>query len=189
MSQELVDAAALAVRFVLAFVFVMAALPKILNLREFQRAVANYNLLPASLASAVALVLPPIELACGLFLLIGVGVTPVGIASAALLVAFAAAVGINLVRGRRIDCGCAGSVAPRTISWQLVAGDAALAAMATFAALVNPHTLALQRGSASPVSAHDGIALLVAAAAAVLGQHLLSSWRSFHSVATRVGES
>lgn len=49
MSHELVDAAALTSRFVLAFVFLSAAVPKLFAAHEFERAVANYALLPRPL--------------------------------------------------------------------------------------------------------------------------------------------
>lgn len=48
----------------------------------------------------------------------------------ALLLLFAAAMAINLARGRAdIDCGCGQSFLKQTLSWSLVARNAALAAM------------------------------------------------------------
>lgn len=185
MSRELVDAAALAFRFILAFVFLAAAVPKLAGRREFQRAVANFGLLPRRLVGPVAAVLPPMELVCAAALLVGFAVTPIALAAAVLLILFGLAIAVNLARGRQIDCGCSGSVAPRTISWELVAGDLALAAMALVAALANPNVLAIGgTGTASSLTSGDAIAmLLLGGGTLVLTQLLVSSWRMLWSVA------
>jgi hypothetical protein len=61
MSGEWVDAAALVFRFGLAFLFLAAAVPKLLAPHEFERAVANYRLLPVSLVRPIAAWLPRLE--------------------------------------------------------------------------------------------------------------------------------
>jgi len=181
-SEELVDAAALTLRFVLAFVFLTAAVPKLLAPGEFRRAVANYALLPARLIAPVSTWLPWLELLCGLALLLGVAVLPVAILAGFLLLVFAVAVGANLMRGRQIDCGCFSSVAPRQIGWGLVAGDLALAGMAVAVAVRNPDVLAVdtQRASSS-VSSEDGMATLIVAASLVLAYLVLSSLRALRT--------
>jgi putative oxidoreductase len=184
-SEELIGAAALTSRYVVAFVFLSAAVPKLLDRRGFQRAVANYDLLPLDFVGPVAAWLPRLELACALALILGVAVTPVAAASGLLLLMFAIAVAMTLARGRRIECGCLSSVAPRRIGWSLVAGDLVLAAMAFGAAVADPAILTLvSEESASPVSSGDGVALLTLAGTLVLGYHLVSTWSAVAS-ATR----
>lgn len=62
------EAAALAVRFVLATVFVFAGLAKLGGRREFAQAVRGYALLPERAVRPVAVLLPPAELAAGALL-------------------------------------------------------------------------------------------------------------------------
>lgn len=179
MSEELIDAAALTARYVLAFVFLTAAVPKLFKPGEFERALRNYALLPAALVRPVGRWLPRLELVGALALLLGLAIPPVAAAAAVLLVAFALAVGINLVRGREIECGCYSSVAPRQIGWGLVAGDVVLVGMALAVALLNPDVLVLDlprgSGNASLLSSTDGIALVMVAATLVVAQLLGSS--------------
>jgi hypothetical protein len=192
MSGEFVDAAALTFRFILGFAFFAAAVPKLVAAGDFQRAVANYALLPPVLVRPVATWLPRLELLCASALLLGVAITPVAIGVAALLAVFASAVTTNLLRGRTIDCGCAGAVAPRQIGWGLVAGDLLLAGMAIVAAIANPDVLApdllAPAASASSLTSQDGLALLLLASTLVLAQLLVSSWLNLRS-ATRMGRS
>lgn len=186
MSEALIGAAALTGRYVLAFVLLTAAIPKLVSRSEFERAVDNYALLPYALVTPVATWLPRIELACALTLLLGIAVSPVAAVAGLLMLAFAVAVAANLLRGRRIDCGCYSSVAPRRIGWWLVVGDLALAGIAVTVALRDPGTLALGAAetSSSP-SAEDGLALLMLAVALVLGYLLSSSWLSLESAMRR----
>lgn len=170
MSEELVGAAAITFRYVVAFVLLAAAVPKLMSRWEFERAVENYALLPSRLVRPVADWLPRAELGCAVALLAGIAVAPVAVASAAFMLVFAVAVALNLGRGRRIECGCYSSATPRRIGWPLVVGDIALATMATTAVLVH-----------ATVSSGDGVASLMLAALAVLAYLLLSSWASLRS--------
>src|SRR5215211_7230933 len=108
-----VEAAALFLRFLLAFVFLTAALPKLFARDDFERALRNYELLPRRLVPTVAAWLPRVELACALALFAGFAITFVTAIAAGMLTVFAAAVAVNLARGRIIECGCYSSSAPR----------------------------------------------------------------------------
>lgn len=57
---SLIDAGALTFRFVVAFTFLWAALPKLFDTAAFERAVANYGLLPQRLVRPIARWLPRI---------------------------------------------------------------------------------------------------------------------------------
>jgi uncharacterized membrane protein YphA (DoxX/SURF4 family) len=129
----------LAVRWVLAGVFLRSGLGKTTGLALFRAAVANYRLLPAVLVTPVAYVLPFAEIVAAILLALGVVPLVVAAALALLLIAFATAVAVNLARGRVIDCGCAGTVAtPRLISWRHVATDMTLAGAAAAVAVAPP---------------------------------------------------
>lgn len=179
MSDELFGAAAATCRYAVAFTLLSAALPKILSRHEFERAVDNYALLPLRFVGPVAVWLPRLELAIGLFLLAGIAVSPVSALASMLLVLFAIAVALNLARGRRIDCGCFSAVAPRTIGWRLVLGDLVLAGMAALVAVADPGvlTLAWSGTESASLSAEDGLAALILAGTLVLAYLLVSSWR------------
>lgn len=110
-------------------VFLQAALAKLLNRDVLPGVIANYRLLPAALVGPAALLLAPAELAISLGLLLG-GHWLAALAAIALLLVFAAAMGINIARGRRhIDCGCGRSQLRQQLSWLLVGRNLALAAL------------------------------------------------------------
>lgn len=101
----------LALRAALAVLLLSAARHKLADRARFRAALAAHQLLPASTVAAAAVAIPVLELALAAALLLpGLGGAP-ALATAALLAAYTAAVGINLARGRReIDCGCGGPV-------------------------------------------------------------------------------
>jgi hypothetical protein len=120
---------AFAVRTLLALVFLTAALGKARHRLAFQGVLANYRLLPDFAVQPMSFVLPPLEAAVGAALLCSPSPWP-PLAAAGLLLMFAAAMAINLVRGRRhIDCGCFQSALRQTLTWRLVARNAALIAL------------------------------------------------------------
>lgn len=91
----------------LGIVLVAAALPKLRHPDEFQGVVTNYRLLPSFLVAPFSRLLPWVELACAVALMM----TPVRETAAwvatGLFVMFALALAINVGRGRtHIDCGC-----------------------------------------------------------------------------------
>lgn len=104
-------------RFVLATVFLLAGLAKLGDRRGFADAVAGYGLLPARLTGPVARAVPPVEIAAALLLAAGVATRAVAAALAALLVVFAAAVAVNLARGRRMSCACFGTSVEQDLTW------------------------------------------------------------------------
>jgi putative oxidoreductase len=97
------------VQFVLAAVFVVAAFGKIADPPGFAHEIHNYALVPGVAVNAMALVLPWIEMACGLALFIGVARRTSARILGVLLVVFVIALSINLIRGRPVDCGCFGT--------------------------------------------------------------------------------
>jgi methylamine utilization protein MauE len=120
--------AVVAIRTLVALVFLTAAVGKMRNWPIFQGVVANYRLLPQFLVGPVAYALPPVEALIGTALPTG-GLAPWAEAAAAsLLGVFAVAMGINLLRGRRhIDCGCFQGTLRQPLSWILVSRNVLLA--------------------------------------------------------------
>jgi uncharacterized membrane protein YphA (DoxX/SURF4 family) len=97
------------VQFVLAAVFVVAAVGKIADPPGFAHEIHNYALMPGVAINAMALVLPWLELVCGLALFLGVARRSATRILGILLVVFVIALGINLARKRPVDCGCFGT--------------------------------------------------------------------------------
>ena len=94
------------VQIALGIIFVAAALPKIVDPPSFAHMIYNYKLIPWALVKPMALVMPWIELLCGLALILGIWKGTARTIIAALLVTFIIAISINLLRGNAIDCGC-----------------------------------------------------------------------------------
>lgn len=130
---------AVAIRTLVALVFLAAALGKMRHWLAFQGVLANYRLLPEKLIAPVAYLLPPAEAALAVLLATNFASVAASAAAAVLLLAFAAAMGINLRRGRRfIDCGCFQSTLKQTLSRRLVVRNVVLASLAAFAAFAAP---------------------------------------------------
>ena len=118
----------IAVRTLIALTYLFAAIGKMRHWAVFQGVVANYRLLPDVLVAPFAYCLPPFEMLLGAALLFGLLSPWTELAAAALLLVFAAAMAINLKRGRQhIDCGCFQSALKQSLSWVLVARNGVLA--------------------------------------------------------------
>lgn len=94
------------VQIALGAIFVAAALPKITDPPSFAHMIYNYRILPSALINITAIVMPWVELLCGLALILGIWTKPARSLVAAMLVVFMIAITINLARGNAIDCGC-----------------------------------------------------------------------------------
>jgi uncharacterized membrane protein YphA (DoxX/SURF4 family) len=123
-------------RLVLGGVLLAAGLLKYQHLDKSQMAVRAYELLPIALANFLGLVLPFLEIAVGILLIIGAAVRVSALISGLLMLAFSIGIAQAWARGLSIDCGCfggGGQVAPGTASYlpELVR-DAGLALMAFY---------------------------------------------------------
>jgi hypothetical protein len=122
---------ATALRGALALLFATAAWHKLRDRRRFRATMAAYRLVPAPLVGAASATIVLAEGTLAAALLAPAAARLASGAAAALLILYAAAIAVNLRRGRRhLDCGCLGSAGRETISWWLVARNVALAAMA-----------------------------------------------------------
>lgn len=124
----------------MTLLFARAVIHKLWDFTAFAGYVADYRLLPASAASALAALLAGLELATVVALIVPGGqVLGTGFA-VFLLLAYASGMVINLSRGRdRIECGCGGAV--QVISRTLVLRNLALAALASAGFLDTPYDL------------------------------------------------
>lgn len=96
-----------AVRWLLAVLLVWAALSKIANLNEFHASIVAYRLpLPNGLLRLTAMVLPWLELLCGILLVIGGARRAALLWAMVLFAVFVVATGQAWARGLDISCGC-----------------------------------------------------------------------------------
>jgi hypothetical protein len=110
-----------ALRTLVALVFLSAAVGKMRHWLALQGVIANYRLVPDALVAPLAYLLPPAEAGLALWLLSGWAASSAAAGAAGLLCVFAVAMAVNLGRGRHdIDCGCFQSALRQTLSWTLV---------------------------------------------------------------------
>jgi putative oxidoreductase len=97
----------LVLRWLLAGLLVWAALSKIANLNEFYLDIRLYQLpLPEPLVRLAAMVLPWLELLCGILMIGGTARRAALVWSAILFAVFVVATGQAWARGLNISCGC-----------------------------------------------------------------------------------
>jgi hypothetical protein len=155
-----------------ALLFATAALHKLRDPRGFREALGGYRLLPSTWLAPTAIALPVTELGTALALattgLAGAGAA----AGAGLLVLYAGAIGINLLRGRSsIDCGCGGPGGRRPIGTALVWRNAGLVAALLLAARPSSPRLWTWLDSVTLVAGVTTLALLYAALDVLLANH------------------
>jgi uncharacterized membrane protein YphA (DoxX/SURF4 family) len=143
----------LAARWFVAGIFLRSGIAKATELDTFRSAVANYKLVPKELEKPLAVSLPFAEIVAGVLLAVGLVPVVVAAALAFLLLVFAAAIAINLARGRKFDCGCTSTVTRQTIGWRHVLTDLVLAAAAVAVAVSPPAAAQLWPGPAGPAHA------------------------------------
>lgn len=126
----------LIVRAGIAALFAGAAIHKLCDWRRAGAVIASYRLFPPALGGVAATGVIALELAVSAGVLASASVLH---GAAALLLAYAAAIGFNILCGNdNIDCGCLafGARAPR-LTWAMVARNAVIAVLAEGAATAN----------------------------------------------------
>lgn len=105
---RLLDVIGTLVRLGLAAVWLISGAIKAADPNQTYAAVLAYKVLPVGLVSPVATILPFLEIAFGLLLLVGIGQRLMGVLSGLLLLVYIAGVAQSWARGLSIDCGCFG---------------------------------------------------------------------------------
>jgi hypothetical protein len=111
-------------RVLFGLLFIWASWDKILNPGAFAEVLFNYRVLPNLLIHPAAIILPWLEMGCGILLVVGRMTGGSLIILNGLLLIFGAALGLSLYRGLDINCGCfsLGAKGER-VAWQTLARD------------------------------------------------------------------
>jgi ABC-type amino acid transport system permease subunit len=154
-----------ALRAALALLFGWAAAHKLRDLAAFRTAVSAYALVPGNALSVVSALAVGTEIGVAVTLTWPASGSLPAVGAALLLLTYAAAVAVNLLRGRdHIDCGCAGAAGRRSISGSLVARNLVLGAAALVAAPPATSRQLVWIDAVTLVAAVGALALLYAAA-------------------------
>lgn len=154
-------ASALAIAVLLA----SAATHKLRAPARFRKQLADYQLLPDVLVRPIARMIPVAELMIAFALLVPAWRVYAALTAAGLMALYAAAIGINLWRGRRdIDCGCAGPDQAQPLRPVLLLRNSALVGLALLAS-VSPVVRDLGVFDSFVTVAASAVALLIYAAA------------------------
>jgi thiol-disulfide isomerase/thioredoxin/uncharacterized membrane protein YphA (DoxX/SURF4 family) len=129
--------AVLIARLLLVAVFLIAGFSKLADRRGAHTALLEFGL-PQPAVLPLAIALPLLELAVALALLIPRSTTIGAIGAFTLLIAFTAAIGANLARGRKPNCHCFGQLRLTPIGPPALARNAGLMAIASFVVLAGP---------------------------------------------------
>jgi peroxiredoxin/uncharacterized membrane protein YphA (DoxX/SURF4 family) len=116
-------------RVFLASIFALAGLTKAVDLARSRRTLVAFGV-PEKLAGVAGTGLPFIEILVAVALLPIISAWWGAVAALALMLAFAAGIGVNLARGQRPDCNCFGQIHSKPVSWSTFARNLALAAVA-----------------------------------------------------------
>jgi uncharacterized membrane protein YphA (DoxX/SURF4 family) len=112
-------------RLVVGGVFIWAGLLKILDPLEFAQNIANYRVFSRDLSLLAAIVLPWLEILCGVLVIFGIFRSASSLLLSGLLAAFLVLITVTIFRGLDVDCGCFGSLG-RHVDYSLLLADIVL---------------------------------------------------------------
>jgi len=110
----------LLLRLIVGGVFIWAALTKIADPLSFAQDVRNYRLVGQTISFITAIILPWIELAAGLCLIIGIFPRSSALLICGLLAFFILLVAVTIIRGIDVDCGCFGTFSRKADLWLIL---------------------------------------------------------------------
>jgi putative oxidoreductase len=107
---------ALVLRIFVGYFFIYSSMSKIPYPAQFADLLASYRLIPYPLVNILAVVVPWMELITGLFIIIGLRNRATAIVIMLLYFGFIVFVGLNVIVGSPITCGCYDTVG-EPVSW------------------------------------------------------------------------
>ena len=95
-----------ALRLCLGCTFIFASWHKIIAPDQFATILYGYDVFPHQMINVLAIVMPFVELVCGISLITGLLKRSGLLLINAMLVCFIFLIALNLIRGHEFDCGC-----------------------------------------------------------------------------------
>ena len=138
---------ALAARLYLGAIFLLACWHKILHPAAVALDIATYQILPLGLVNPQAIVLPWVELAAGVMLLVGFRTRAAALLVACMMAMFTVAIAIAVAKGLDMSCGCFASQgsAEDPISWQTIGRDTSWLLLAVYVFIFDLRPLGVDR--------------------------------------------
>ncbi|MFN8592881.1 MAG: redoxin domain-containing protein [Thermomicrobiales bacterium] len=127
------EALLLAARLILAAVFVVSGVAKLLDLSGGQKAMRSFGV-PESMTSSAGILLPIVELLVAVLLIPTATAKWGALAAFLLLAVFTIGISYNLARGRKFECHCFGELTHSEIGPSTLIRNAVLAVIALFVA-------------------------------------------------------
>jgi Methylamine utilisation protein MauE/AhpC/TSA family len=140
----------LVARIIVGCVLAVAGVAKLADLSGARAGLSEFGV-TRRLVGPASVALPIAELAVAGLLIPASTATAAAVAATGLLLVFAAAIGIQLARGRRPDCNCFGRVGSTAAGWQSLLRNLVLAAVAATVAIAGPgETIGQALGGVAP---------------------------------------
>lgn len=93
-------------KVLLGLLFVISSISKIQNPAKFMDSIEAYKLLPAVFIHPMSVIIPWIQIVCGLFFIFDIYAQSAALILSGLLVVYTAAIAQAFARGMSMDCGC-----------------------------------------------------------------------------------
>ena len=106
-------------RLFVGYYLIFASMSKIPYPAQFADLLASYRLFPFPIINLIAVVIPWLELVTGLFIIIGVRTRATAVLIIFLYIGFNVAMGLNVITGSPITCGCYDTVG-EPVSWMKI---------------------------------------------------------------------
>jgi uncharacterized membrane protein YphA (DoxX/SURF4 family) len=111
----------LSISLAFALLFLLSGIHKLRSAEAFKSVLRSYRLLPEFSLAGFALVIPAIELSLAAALLIDQARAAAAVIASCLLMAYALAMSVNILRGNTLlDCGCSLGPSTQAVSMGLV---------------------------------------------------------------------
>ena len=138
---------ALAARLYLGVIFLLACWHKLVEPGAFAVDIATYQILPLALINPMAIILPWVELAAGIWVFVGFRVRAAALLVAGMMAMFLVAISIALAKGLNMSCGCFASqgAVEDPISWRTLVRDGSWLLLALYVFLLDWRPLGLDR--------------------------------------------
>lgn len=144
--------ALLGARLLLAAVFIVAGIGKLLDLKGAKSAMEGFGI-PQRFSGQAAILLPVAELITAALLIPKATAWWGALAALALLGAFVAAIGYNMANGRHPDCHCFGQIHSEPAGWSTLVRNAILGAIGLFVVLYGTDRWSFSHGDTGMSSA------------------------------------